>query len=153
MDRKRIRKPDSIMTMQQKRSKKQVSINGKTFLCADDARKVQRRRFKLLQDTFDTILKEVLQKVESLCKERLYTKSLRYSIPGNIVGCPLYKCEDARFYVRNKLRKLGYKADWPENSSRILTISWERPNKIPGNKLPILFPLVFNGGGEMQKLN
>jgi len=89
---------------------------------ASDLIKEQNKRNELKKKTYKKIYRKVEKKILMASSVNAYYCS--YEIPNFILGLPLYSPEDCIKYLKEKLKKDGFKVK--DYSQNIIIISWEK---------------------------
>lgn len=86
---------------------------------AEDLIKLQKDRENIKYITFKKVYKTVEKKIQLASNSNFYY--VWYEIPEFIIGSPLYKLDECKKYVMNKIKKDGFEI---EEINNFILIKW-----------------------------
>ena len=86
---------------------------------AEDLIKLQKDRENIKYITFKKVYKNVEKKIQLASNSNFYY--VWYEIPEFIIGSPLYKLNECKQYVINKVKKNGFEV---EEINNLILIKW-----------------------------
>ena len=87
---------------------------------AEDLIKQQKEREDKKKEIFKKILEKIEKKIILASNSNFY--ECKYEIPEFLMGMPIYSVVDCKKYIKQKLKKNGFKVDNLINN--IILISW-----------------------------
>ena len=87
---------------------------------AEDLIKQQKEREDKKKEIFKKILEKIEKKIVLASNSNFY--ECKYEIPEFLMGMPIYSVDDCKKYIKQKLKKNGFKVDNLINN--IILISW-----------------------------